>query len=531
MRKIEVVPYSPEWKKDFEQIKSFLSRYFPEYEIIHVGSTSVEGAWAKPIIDVDLLIPDLNLLSEINQRLAKIGFRFRGDLTIEGRYAYDIDNWEFAPCHFYVSLPDGQGHVEHMVLKKHLEKYPEEVAKYSRIKKKMAKKHPFDIGKYIDGKSFFIMKAMKKEGYIRPKYQVVRPDFSHSLLNVVSSIQNHFKASSGFATLRSVDEELQSAKHVVLLVLDGLGKNILEHHLTKKHLLRRKTIDFVTSVYPPTTVAATTALRTGKTPGETGWLGWYQYFKQFDEHIVMFQNLNYFAGRKLDVPYLEEVPITPFPQAFEGVRTYELYPAFMPDGCKTLKDMMDRIIDITASSEEPSFTYAYWDHPDCLIHEEGCFSEEVRKCVRDINEQIKYLGKRLNDETVVLLVADHGLVDVKPIYLSKFPELTKYFVHKPALESRFTVFYVNDFNGFAETFNLYFSSYFDLFPTDVLIEQGVFGPVSDTARKFLGDFIAIAKHKYAFSVKDDPHFFKATHAGGLKEEMMVPVIAVKNSRR
>ena len=177
MRKIEVVPYSPEWKKDFEQIKSFLSRYFPEYEIIHVGSTSVEGAWAKPIIDVDLLIPDLNLLSEINQRLAKIGFRFRGDLTIEGRYAYDIDNWEFAPCHFYVSLPDGQGHVEHMVLKKHLEKYPEEVAKYSRIKKKLAKKHPFDIGKYIDGKSFFIMKAMKKEGYIRPKYQVVRPDF------------------------------------------------------------------------------------------------------------------------------------------------------------------------------------------------------------------------------------------------------------------------------------------------------------------------------------------------------------------
>nr|HPN90359.1 hypothetical protein [Bacilli bacterium] len=83
----------------------------------------------------------------------------------------------------------------------------------------------------------------------------------------------------------------------------------------------------------------------------------------------------------------------------------------------------------------------------------------------------------------------------------------------------------------AETFNLYFSSYFDLFPTDVLIEQGVFGPVSDTARKFLGDFIAIAKHKYAFSVKDDPHFFKATHAGGLKEEMIVPVIAVKNSRR
>ena len=72
----------------------------------------------------------------------------------------------------------------------------------------------------------------------------------------------------------------------------------------------------------------------------------------------MFQNLN-FAGRKLDVPYLEEDYA--FPQASRASEHMN-YPAFMPDGCKTLKDMMDRIIDITASSEEPNLPMLL-DHP------------------------------------------------------------------------------------------------------------------------------------------------------------------------
>ncbi|HHU23696.1 MAG: GrpB family protein [Bacilli bacterium] len=531
MRKIEVVDYSSEWKKQFEQIKTFLGSYFPEYEMVHVGSTAIEKASAKPIIDIDMVIPDLNLLPEINNKLAQIGFRFRGDLTIEGRYAYYCDNAELPPCHFYVCLDDGQGYVEHMVLKKHLLKHHEQVKKYSKLKKKLAHKYPYDIEKYIDGKTSFIMAAMKKEGYHRPQYRVVRPDFSHSLLNVVSSVQHHFNSVSPFSTLPSVDKALKGAKHVVLMVLDGLGKNILEYHLTKKHFIRQKVIDYVTSIYPSTTVAATTALRTGKTPGETGWIGWYQYFNQFDQYIVMFQSLNYFDNKKVDVPYLKEVPITPFHQEFSGVKTQELYPAFMPGGCHSLKEMMDRIVNITNTSNQATFTYAYWDYPDSSIHFEGCCSDTVKACLIDINEQAKYLAKHLNEDTVVLIVADHGLVDIKTLYINKFPEITKYFVHKPTLESRFTAFYVNDPIGFEETFTRYFSSYFELYKTEDLAKLGLLGNVSPKSQEFLGDFIAIAKHKYAFSAIDEPMLFKATHAGGLEEEMMVPVIVVKSVKK
>ena len=58
MRKIIVEPYNPVWKTEFAKAQRFYGEllFDIDVEIEHVGSTSVEGLWAKPILDIDIVV-------------------------------------------------------------------------------------------------------------------------------------------------------------------------------------------------------------------------------------------------------------------------------------------------------------------------------------------------------------------------------------------------------------------------------------------------------------------------------------------
>lgn len=60
--------------------------------IEHVGSTSVKGLWAKPIIDIDVVISDNKLLPQVIYKLKHIGYQYEGNLGIEGREVFRYDN-------------------------------------------------------------------------------------------------------------------------------------------------------------------------------------------------------------------------------------------------------------------------------------------------------------------------------------------------------------------------------------------------------------------------------------------------------
>lgn len=55
-KRVVVVPYSEQWKADFETIKQYVLPAINDVVIgiEHIGSTSVEGISAKPIIDIDI---------------------------------------------------------------------------------------------------------------------------------------------------------------------------------------------------------------------------------------------------------------------------------------------------------------------------------------------------------------------------------------------------------------------------------------------------------------------------------------------
>ena len=165
---VVVLPYDRQWKQDFLQIKDELQDALGELalKIEHVGSTSVQGLSAKPIIDIDVVIKDYSIFEDVVSALGSIGYRHEGNLGIEGREAFKYDGKEhLRQHHLYVCPQDSAELKRHIAFRNYLRNHPEAVREYSRIKEEGAALYPYDIEKYIEHKSPFIEKVYTEIGF------------------------------------------------------------------------------------------------------------------------------------------------------------------------------------------------------------------------------------------------------------------------------------------------------------------------------------------------------------------------------
>lgn len=167
MRTMHVVveDYNPKWKIEFEKIKAELMMVLSDkiISIEHVGSTSVEGLAAKPIIDIDIVID--NNFEEVKIALESIRYIHEGDLGIHGREAFKYYNKEhLMKHHLYVCNKENEELYRHIKFRDYLKVHKVDRDKYSLVKKEMAKKYPEDIELYIDGKEQIILEIYKKCG-------------------------------------------------------------------------------------------------------------------------------------------------------------------------------------------------------------------------------------------------------------------------------------------------------------------------------------------------------------------------------
>ncbi len=96
------------------------------------------------------------------------------------------------------------------------------------------------------------------------------PDDSRSILAIPNSLLAHFGAKPRHETLPELDRAIQGKKKIAWILLDGLGSVHLRAHLPESAFLRTNTIATVTSVFPPTTVAATASCYSAQSPIEHG---------------------------------------------------------------------------------------------------------------------------------------------------------------------------------------------------------------------------------------------------------------------
>ena len=179
-KRVVVTPYNEAWVDDFKKIQGELSEALGNLalRIEHVGSTSVRGLSAKPIIDIDVAIKDMTIFDHVKEALAGIGYHHEGDLGIPGREAFKYEGKEhLRKHHLYVCPEDSPELHRHLKFRDYLRSHPEAVEAYGRIKEEGAALYPEDMDKYIAHKAPVIQsiyEKMNRKESVRPEFDTIK---------------------------------------------------------------------------------------------------------------------------------------------------------------------------------------------------------------------------------------------------------------------------------------------------------------------------------------------------------------------
>lgn len=174
--RVTCVDYDPQWRDEFEKVKSYLYSLLKDHVIAieHVGSTSVIGCAAKPILDIDIVIDSNENFIPVKTILESVGFAHRGNQGIDGREVFkrlfDDDNMAY---HLYCCQKDSLELLRHLSLKAYLNDYPRVKDEYSELKKSLAAMYPEQILDYMEGKDDFVKQMLtdlEAKGYLINKY-------------------------------------------------------------------------------------------------------------------------------------------------------------------------------------------------------------------------------------------------------------------------------------------------------------------------------------------------------------------------
>ena len=160
---VQVVDYDSDWPRIFLHLKDRIWPAVSDVAIAveHVGSTSVPGMAAKPVVDVDIVIASRSDLPAILVRLERLGYQHRGDLGIEDREAFITP--ENQPAHhLYVCVENGLALRNHLAVRDYLRTHLSDAAAYSALKKALAKRFGNDRERYGAAKTDFILSILER---------------------------------------------------------------------------------------------------------------------------------------------------------------------------------------------------------------------------------------------------------------------------------------------------------------------------------------------------------------------------------
>ena len=365
-------------------------------------------------------------------------------------------------------------------------------------------------------------------------------NYDESILSLSNSFLKHYGISPAFKTLPELDRALQQNKrNILFMIFDGMGTAVLKKHLASDSFLRKHLVRPIRSVFPPTTVAATTTFFSALPPAAHGWLGWMCFFKAHRAAVELFRGTNFYTHEKMEMPSTDKIlpytsVLTQIHMRAPDVQTTEIFPRMIkPDGVDNLEQMQERLQNIM-QEQGRHFTLCYWTEPDASMHQKGPSSKEITPLVQSINDFVERLSKTLS-ETQIIVSADHGQVDVsEEIYIDDYPEMKDCLACPLSLEDRSVFIFLKP--GKKETFLALFKKHFQgdfiLLSKEEVLKSMIFGQnkFNPTAKEFLGDYLMISicgksvRQRLADGEKQKA--FKGSHSGLTPEEMNVPLIIV-----
>jgi len=163
---VQLLPYQSEWETIFLSTKKHLQKLIGEYvlDIQHVGSTSIKGIAAKPIIDIAICISQKEIIEKITPRLESNGYECRGDKWENGGYLIVKDAApEIRTHHIHIVELHDEQWSNYLYFRDTLRKNPNLAQDYLKLKQQLADKYPENRKLYTQGKNKFIKEILSKK--------------------------------------------------------------------------------------------------------------------------------------------------------------------------------------------------------------------------------------------------------------------------------------------------------------------------------------------------------------------------------
>lgn len=160
---ITVVDYSSSWVKKYEEESVLIKDILADncIAIYHIGSTSVPGLAAKPIIDIMVAVRNLEKVDCAEKAFAKIGYEYLGEFGIEGRrYLRKGGDERTHQIHIF-QMDDWNNIGRHLAFRHYMRTHEKERMEYAKLKIELAQKFPYDIDGYCDGKESYVREIEK----------------------------------------------------------------------------------------------------------------------------------------------------------------------------------------------------------------------------------------------------------------------------------------------------------------------------------------------------------------------------------
>jgi GrpB-like predicted nucleotidyltransferase (UPF0157 family) len=159
MRRVIVVPHDPNWTKTFTDASAEVASVMGGnlLEIHHIGSTSISGIPAKPIIDMLAVVADIPELDLRRGQMELLGYEAMGEFGISGRRYFRRNDAKDVRTHQVHAFQTGSSHIQrHLVFRDFMRAHPALAREYGELKQRLATLYPADMNAYMDGKDAFI---------------------------------------------------------------------------------------------------------------------------------------------------------------------------------------------------------------------------------------------------------------------------------------------------------------------------------------------------------------------------------------
>ncbi|HQY33369.1 MAG TPA: alkaline phosphatase family protein [Actinotalea sp.] len=335
---------------------------------------------------------------------------------------------------------------------------------------------------------------------------------------------------------------LPAARRVCVVLVDGLGDRMLRERLGHAPFLRRalETSRVLTAGYPSTTATSMGLFGTGCGAGRTGLAGYTVRNPQTGAlaNLVSWDGAGAPEAWQREPTWFARIAATGVPVTSVGPPTFDgsgLTRAALSGGTYVAAERLeDRVDAALFELSAPGVVYLYWGDVDKTGHQLGWQSREWSDALAHTDRELGRLARSLPRDTLLLVTADHGMVDVDPALLVDVATTTtlRRGVELISGEPRATHVHVaaGQTDAVAQRWRARLGDDAVVATRAEAIEAGWFGPVSAHVEPVIGDLVVAATGRAGVvdSRTQTPHSIalRGMHGSLTPGEMLVPLVVV-----